>query len=163
MLISDVFTKGFNLWLFFPSPNFGGVIYISNRCIHVCVDKCFVDFFLCVWISVLQVSFECGNQCCVNFFCVCRLVFTFYLFLLVNISSINFTLHNFFYSMFSTKHHGCWNLPWNGLVPLVLCVKDAIVIVHDLTLSTEFKLHISSISFEKIVLNFMGEVTWAIL
>jgi hypothetical protein len=38
-------------------------------------------------------------------------------------------------------------------------VKDATVIVHDLTLSTKFKLHISSISLEKIVLNFMGEVT----
>jgi hypothetical protein len=47
----------------------------------------------------------------------------------------------------------------NGLVPLVLCVKDAVGVVHDLTLSTKFKLHINFISLEKIVLNFMGEVT----
>jgi hypothetical protein len=32
-----------------------------------------------------------------------------------------------------------------------------------LTLSTKFKLHINFISLEKIVLNFMGEVTWTIL
>jgi hypothetical protein len=45
----------------------------------------------------------------------------------------------------------------NGLVPLVLCVKDAIVVVHDLTLLTNFKLHISSILLEKILLNYRGE------
>jgi hypothetical protein len=43
--------------------------------------------------------------------------------------------------------------PKNGLVPLVLCVKFAIINVHDLTLSTNFKLQISSIFLEKIVLN----------
>jgi nickel-dependent lactate racemase len=47
----------------------------------------------------------------------------------------------------------------NGLVPLVLCVKDIVVIVHDLTLSTKFKLHISPILLEKIVLNYIREVT----
>jgi hypothetical protein len=47
----------------------------------------------------------------------------------------------------------------NGLVPLVLCVKDAVVVVHDLTFPIEFKLHISSILLEKIVLNYIEEVT----
>jgi hypothetical protein len=28
----------------------------------------------------------------------------------------------------------------NGLVSLVLCVKEATIVVHDLTLSTKFKL-----------------------
>jgi hypothetical protein len=28
----------------------------------------------------------------------------------------------------------------NGLVPLVLCVKEATIVVHDLTLLTKFKL-----------------------
>jgi len=51
----------------------------------------------------------------------------------------------------------------NGLVPLILCVKDITIVVHDLTLSTKFKLHISSIFLEKIVLNSRGEVTQAIL
>jgi hypothetical protein len=37
----------------------------------------------------------------------------------------------------------------NGLVPLVLCMKDAMVIVHDLTFSTKFKLQINSILLEK--------------
>jgi len=53
--------------------------------------------------------------------------------------------------------------PKNGLVTLVLCVKFAIVNVHDLTLSTNFKLHIISIFLEKIVLNSRREVTRAIL
>jgi hypothetical protein len=38
-------------------------------------------------------------------------------------------------------------------------VKDAIVIVRDFTLSTNFKFHINSILLEKIVLNYRGEVT----
>jgi hypothetical protein len=37
----------------------------------------------------------------------------------------------------------------NRIVPLVLCVKDAIVVIRDLTLSTNFKLRISSILLEK--------------
>jgi hypothetical protein len=49
--------------------------------------------------------------------------------------------------------------PKNGLIPLVLCVKDATVVVHDFTFPTEFKLHISSILLEKIVLNYIKEVT----
>jgi hypothetical protein len=46
--------------------------------------------------------------------------------------------------------------PKNGLVPLVLCMKDAVVVVHDLTFSTKFKLQINSIFLEKLVLNSMG-------
>jgi hypothetical protein len=49
--------------------------------------------------------------------------------------------------------------PKNGLVPLVLCVKDVAVVVHDFTFPTKFKLHISSFLLEKIVLNYIGEVT----
>jgi hypothetical protein len=49
--------------------------------------------------------------------------------------------------------------PKIGLVPLVLCVKDAAIVVYDLTLLTKFKLHISSILLEKIILNYIGEVT----
>jgi hypothetical protein len=49
--------------------------------------------------------------------------------------------------------------PKNELVPLVLCVKDAIVVVCDLTLLTNFKVHINSILLEKIVLNYRGGVT----
>jgi hypothetical protein len=42
-------------------------------------------------------------------------------------------------------------------------LKDAIVVVHDLTLSTNFKLQIHSILLKKIVLYSRGEVTQAIL
>jgi hypothetical protein len=56
------------------------------------------------------------------------------------------------------KHH-VEIFPKNGLIPMVLCVKDGTIVVHDLTLPTKFKLHISSILLKKIVLNYIGEVT----
>ncbi len=53
----------------------------------------------------------------------------------------------------------------NGVVPLVLSVKDARVVVHDHTFSTKFKFLINSTLLKKVIviLHFMGEVAWAIL
>ncbi len=51
----------------------------------------------------------------------------------------------------------------NEVVPLVLSMKDARVVVHDHTLSTKFKFLINSTLLEKVILHFMGEVTWAVL
>jgi hypothetical protein len=46
----------------------------------------------------------------------------------------------------------------NGVVPLVIHVNDGKVVVHDQTFAINFKLQISSILLEKMVLNFMGKV-----
>jgi hypothetical protein len=41
------------------------------------------------------------------------------------------------------------NFPESRQVPLILCAKDTTIVVHDLTLSTKFKLHINFILLEK--------------
>jgi hypothetical protein len=51
----------------------------------------------------------------------------------------------------------------NGIVPFVIYVNDQKAIVHDCTFSINFKFQISFILLEKVVLNFMGKVTQAIL
>jgi hypothetical protein len=51
----------------------------------------------------------------------------------------------------------------NGVVPLVVSVKDGKCVVHDHTFSTKFKLEISSILLKKVILNSMGEVAWKVL
>ncbi len=51
----------------------------------------------------------------------------------------------------------------NGVVLLVLSLKDARVVIHDRTLSTKFKFLINSTLLEKMILHYMGEIAWAIL
>ncbi len=46
----------------------------------------------------------------------------------------------------------------NGVIPFVIYVNDGKVVVHDQTFAINFKLQISSILLEKMVLNFMGKV-----
>ncbi len=45
----------------------------------------------------------------------------------------------------------------NGVIPFVIYVNDGKVVVHDHTFSINFKLQISSIVQEKVVLNFYGK------
>lgn len=136
------------------------MLYISSRCIHVWVVKGFAYFF-CAWISVLKISFECGDQCCVDFFCVCILVLCRFFYVCKSVFTFYFVFvgqYLFHQShIFTISSIPCYTLNTmdveiftkNRIVPLVLCVKDAIVVIRDLTLSTNFKLRISSILLEK--------------
>jgi hypothetical protein len=85
---------------------------------------------------------------------LCRLV----LFASINISSINFTI--FYvpcYPLNAMANSMDVNIvPNNWLVRLVLYMKDVKVVVHDLTLSTNFKFEVNCVLLKKKILDFMG-------
>jgi hypothetical protein len=51
----------------------------------------------------------------------------------------------------------------NKLVPLILCVKDVIIVVYNLIFLTNFKFQIKSNVLERIILNFIGKLIQVIL